>query len=183
MGAGRRRPGVLFANRVPVKSVLPRTRLSSISNSHHARLCRRNRRLQSRPTEDRERDLQRTRTNGYNLGHNFGHGCGCPANLPTVPDPPAFAAHTACDLGEAARQRTPNPRRPQAPVRAHAHARRSCALPLIDRPRRHPRHRRPTTRRRPNSSKPPPQTPTEPPNGSANPIMRIAVSQRRVFGR
>ena len=44
-------------------------------------------------------------TNGYNLGHNFGHGRGGPANLPVVPDLPAFAAHSARDPGEAARQR------------------------------------------------------------------------------
>ena len=35
-------------------------------------------------------------TNGY----NFGHGRGGLANLLVVPDLPAFAAHTACDLGE-----------------------------------------------------------------------------------
>ena len=44
-------------------------------------------------------------TNGYNLEYNFGHGRGGLANLPVVPDLPAFAAHTACDLGDAAWQR------------------------------------------------------------------------------
>ena len=44
-------------------------------------------------------------TNGYDPGHNFGHGRGGPANPPVVPDLLAFAAHTACDPGEAARQR------------------------------------------------------------------------------
>ena len=33
-------------------------------------------------------------TNGYNLEHNFGHGRDGLANLPVVPDPPAFAAYT-----------------------------------------------------------------------------------------
>ena len=45
------------------------------------------------------------KTNGYNLEHNFGHGRGGLANLLVVLNLLAFAAHTACDLGEAAWQR------------------------------------------------------------------------------
>ena len=44
-------------------------------------------------------------TNGYNLEHNFGHGREGLANLLVVPDLPAFAAHTACDLNDVAWQR------------------------------------------------------------------------------
>ena len=57
-------------------------------------------------------------TDGYDPGHDFGHARGNPANLPLVPDLPAFAAHTAHDLNGAARQR----------------ARRPCGLPLMHRP-------------------------------------------------
>ena len=39
----------------------------------------------------------------------FGYGRGGPDNLPVVPDPPAFAAHTACDLNGATRQRARRP--------------------------------------------------------------------------
>ena len=44
-------------------------------------------------------------TNGYNLEHNFGHGRDGLANLLVVLNLLAFAAHTACDLGDAAWQR------------------------------------------------------------------------------
>ena len=74
-------------------------------------------------------------TNGYNSGHDFGRGG--PANLPVVPDLLAFAAHTACDRNEAARQRARRILgRMQGPVRAHAHTRRPCGPPLLDRSRR-----------------------------------------------
>ena len=43
------------------------------------------------------------KTNGYNLEHNFRHGRDGLANQPVVPDLLAFAAHTACDLNDAAR--------------------------------------------------------------------------------
>ena len=66
--------------------------------------------------------------------------------------------------------RMPDPRHTQASARAHAHARRPCGHPLMNRPRRRPRHRRTLARRRPDTSKPPPQTPTEPPTGNTNPI-------------
>ena len=45
------------------------------------------------------------KTNGYNLEHNFGHGRDGLANLLVVLNLLAFAAHTACDLGDAAWQR------------------------------------------------------------------------------
>ena len=64
-------------------------------------------------------------TNGYYLEHNFGHGRGSPANLPVVPDLPAFAAHTACDLGDAARQRAR--RTPGARKRLSGHIRTPAA--------------------------------------------------------
>ena len=53
--------------------------------------------------EDRERDLQRPEDQRVQPGVQFrARG---PANLPVVPDLPAFAVHTACGPGEAARQR------------------------------------------------------------------------------
>ena len=58
-------------------------------------------------------------TDGYDPGHNFGRGG--PANLPVVPDPPAIAAHTARDPGEAARQRAR--RTPGAGKRPSGHMR------------------------------------------------------------
>ena len=68
------------------------------------------------------------------------------------PGQPAGGPRPAC-LRRACRLRPGRGRRrTQGPVRAHAYARRPCGLPLADRSRRHPRHRRPPARRRPDIS-------------------------------
>ena len=77
-------------------------------------------------------------TDGYDPGHDI-------RARARRPGPPAFAAHTARDPGEAARQCARPPPR---------------GLPLTGRPRR-----------RPDTSKPPPQTPTELLIGNTNPVI------------
>ena len=94
-------------------------------------------------------------TDGYDPEHDFGRDRGGPANLPVAPDLPAFAAHHRLrpERGRPATHR-PDPRRTQAPIRAHTHAHRPCGAPLTDRPR----HRRHHARRRPDTSNPPSST-------------------------
>ena len=141
----------------------------------HARQCRRNRRLRTRTVEDRERDLQRSKDQRLQPGHNFGHGRGGPANLPVVPDLLAFAAHTACDLGAAARQRarrTLGTRR-----RLFDHVRTITAhvvFPSWTGPVATPVTGVPPPAAARTPPHHPPQTPTEPSNENTNPIMGIA---------
>ena len=125
----------------------------------------------TRPMGDRERDSQRAGADGYDPEHNFGHGCRSPADMPGMPNPSAFAAHTACDRSEAARQRARRPRRKQAPVRAHPHACRPAYMVL-------PSRTGPLAT--PSSASPRPMPPElltnldEPPTGNAHRIMGIA---------
>ena len=49
--------------------------------------------------EDRERDLQRSQDQGYNLEHSFGHGKQNLALLVSL-NLLAFAFHTVCDMAD-----------------------------------------------------------------------------------
>ena len=96
-------------------------------------------------------------TDGYGPGHDFGHGRGGPADLPTVPDLPASAAHTACDPGEADRQRARPPPMWPSPMGL-------CPVAVTGVP---------PARRRPGHPETTPQTPTGPPTGNTNGNCRL----------
>ena len=64
----------------------------------HRRDRGRTRRRRPRPMEDRERDLQRSQVQRYNLEHNFGHGKKTLASILATLNLLAFAFHCATSL-------------------------------------------------------------------------------------
>ena len=104
-------------------------------------------------------------TGGYDPKHNFGHGRQGPANPVMVPDLPAFAAHTACDPGEADRQRSRRIRGARKRLFGRGRPPTTHICPVFpSRPSPSPAAPRPT---------PPEYFKTNPENLDAQPAMRI----------